>query len=90
MSRYLRENNLPLPSETIPDWCGRDYGDEDAICVWCGEPGADDEFGVHCLAVHSDCREDYHRSVAPEDFCPTCEQYSCRGPKNKCDCPEET
>lgn len=84
MSRHLSERDwlsptYEAPREPMPE------GDEDAECVWCGEPGADDEFGVHCLAVHSACMEDYHRSVAPEDFCPTCEREY-----HKCDCPEET
>ena len=35
MSRYLRENNLPLPSEVIPDWCGYTY--TPSTCERCGD-----------------------------------------------------
>lgn len=73
--KYLTDREWYSPTYEAPRFHEAE-GDEDAECVWCGEPGADDEFGAHRIAVHSNCIEDYHRSVAPEDFCPECGGYN--------------
>ena len=48
MSRYLRENNLPLPSVVIPDWNGVGKG-------WAGDPQTCERCGVELPPKYQEC-----------------------------------